>query len=80
MVHKPLICLKMMQDLEGCNDRFCINCWWDDLFSPHFSKLRYLSRQECVEENCVTEEEFDEIEQKRHMAGGIECHGKSMTV
>lgn len=57
------ICLKRTQDLQGNNDKFCKECWIDD---PDLARYYARGRQECMQENCVTEEEFDELEKRRH--------------
>lgn len=66
-MREALICLRKMQDLWGNYDEYCRDCWQ---FS---SKLpaSYMTRLECVEENCVTEAEFDKIERKRRLRAEV---------
>ena len=57
------ICLRRTQDLASFNDPFCVQCYdEDDLQRSH------LDREECFEENAVTEEEFDglAVTESRH--------------
>ena len=55
------ICLWLMYGLECVDDDVCVECWESNRLSAY-----YCDRQECQEENCVTLEEFDELENQRH--------------
>ena len=59
-MQRMLICLKRLQALRS-NDSFCLSCWEDDNLWQDRSHRPYLDIEECIEENCVTEEEFDEL-------------------
>lgn len=63
---EPVICLQRTQDLKNFDDKYCVECWealelqkWVNGEEPS-----YLDREDCFEENCVTEEEFDVLDTK----------------
>lgn len=69
-----MMCLKRMQDIDGVDDGFCVECWCCE--SPVLDTTTgtrvltsladyYADRDECFEENVVSEEEFDGIEATR---------------
>lgn len=47
--------MKRTRDLVSFHDEFCVECW-EEYEGLQYS---YLDREECFEENTVTEEEFD---------------------
>lgn len=71
------ICVKRTQDLEpkalaqgasllsidGKDDPFCIACWEESEkgLNDFVPSEHYVDREDCIEEFCVTEEEFDKI-------------------
>lgn len=70
---KGLICLLRMQDLTGKDDEFCMTCWADSMEDYYFSSVvksgpafSYVDRSDCAVENCVTEEEYDELPKRRY--------------
>lgn len=52
-----LICLRRTQDLKSFDDEYCVACW--QFITEWPVQKSYLDREECFEENVVTEEEFD---------------------
>lgn len=64
-----LICLMRTQDLESKDDEYCVECFHvvhhvSD--GTHYWLIDwYADRQECIAENCVTEEEYIEIQKNR---------------
>jgi len=58
-----LICLLRSQVVVDVD--YCCRCWEDDDLWNYGRS--HLSMDECMGENLVTEEEFDEIKNKRYM-------------
>jgi len=56
-----------MQDLDGADDPYCVECWECSLREGGFPALYYLGKDDCYEENVVSEEEFARIEHDRHL-------------
>ena len=73
-----MICIKRTQDVDEENDSFCVACWnsGDYSFQP---ANYYTSREDCMEEFLVTEEEFDRICKKVFdpPRTGLFPHGKT---
>lgn len=59
--HSGMICTKRTQDLErGFDDEYCKDCWIDSGLSDW-----YADREECYEENVITEAEFGAMVKQR---------------
>jgi len=71
-----LICLYRTQGLEDENDEYCVECFNFEEF-PYPSRYKcYADRAECVEENCVTEEEFNVLVSKRRYSKPVSQSAK----
>lgn len=55
------ICIYRTQDLDSIDDPYCCGCWYES----EDVKIMFLSREECYEANCVSEEEFNDCFQTR---------------
>lgn len=66
-----MICLRRIQDLDGVDDLHCVKCWQEKKYpygeggGGYYLRYYYADRDECYEENVVSEEEFDVIEKRR---------------
>ena len=65
-----MICLYRTQDLDDNNDPYCLDCWeafHNDGDLGYRMSWYYADRQECMAENCVSEEEYNVLPQREHM-------------
>lgn len=64
-----MICLRRMHDVDGVDDPYCVRCGnGESLYRQAdwlFTSPYYADREECYEENVVSEKEFDAIEKCR---------------
>ena len=66
------ICQARNQDIDGRNDKFCIECWIESSYDAEFPFTAYLDREDCMRENLLTEKEYDEMLSKAIRKRGTE--------